>query len=154
MLATWSICGLTERNVLGFPWVANPDITGCNGGMIPAGVDHLLGQLSFLRLVLVLQYGQYRSRKKKGGQKLTCKTNIEKVVFSPSRPKLFCASSTSFSNSRTAYSRVVRVSSTSSTIRTFLPIKLAISNELKSSHCVRVTLVPGTSSGSSRPRFS
>lgn len=60
----------------------------------------------------------------------------------------------SFSSSRTAYSSVVRVSSTSSTIKTFFPIRLAISNELRSNHCVRVTFVPGTSSGSSRPKSS
>ena len=76
------------------------------------------------------------------------------VVFSVVRPDLFVASSTSFCSSRTAYSRVVRVSSTSSTINTLLPIRLAISRLLRSSHCVRVTLVPICSSSTPVPSDS
>lgn len=68
-LAMWSIGILTERNVLGLPWVANPDITSCNSGMVPASGNHLLGQLSFLRLVLVLQNGQYQPIKIEGKPK-------------------------------------------------------------------------------------
>ena len=76
------------------------------------------------------------------------------LVFSPCLPSFCLVDSTSFSNSLTAYSRVVLVSSTSSTIKMFLPTRLAISRELRSSHCVRVTLVPGSSTGPSFPRFS
>ncbi|KAH0294577.1 hypothetical protein KCU62_g189, partial [Aureobasidium sp. EXF-3399] len=79
---------------------------------------------------------------------------MEKVVFSVVRPSFSVAASTSFCSSRTAYSRVVRVSSTSSTMRMFLPIRLAISRADRSSHCVRVTFVPGTSSGVSVPSVS
>ena len=79
---------------------------------------------------------------------------MQKRVFDPSLPNCFLAASTSFSNSFTAYSRVVRLSSTSSTIRTFFPTRFDISNELRSNHCVRVTLVPGSSTGPSVLRFS
>ncbi|KAL7350904.1 hypothetical protein ACKS0A_08523 [Histoplasma ohiense] len=85
---------------------------------------------------------------------LLCSTNTENVVVSPSLPNCCWATCTSFCNSRTAYSNVVRVSSTSSTINTFFPIRFAISSELRSSHCVRVTFVPSCSIWSSFPRFS
>ena len=84
----------------------------------------------------------------------TCKTKMLKRVFDPSLPSRCLAVSTSFSSSLTAYSRVVRVSSTSSTIRMFFPTRFDISSELRSSHCVRVTLVPGSSTGPPLPRSS
>lgn len=86
--------------------------------------------------------------------KPTWRTKIANVVFSPSLPSSFCAACTSFCNSRTAYSNVVRVSSTSSTIKTLFPIRFAISRELRSSHCVRVTFVPGVSTTPPLPRSS
>jgi hypothetical protein len=79
---------------------------------------------------------------------------MKNCVFSADRPSCVLASWTSFSSSRTAYSSVVLVSSTSSTINTFFPIRFAISRLLRSSHCVLVTLVPGSSSGPSVPSFS
>jgi hypothetical protein len=84
----------------------------------------------------------------------TWRTKIANVVFSPSLPSSFCACCTSFCSSRTAYSSVVRVSSTSSTIKTLFPIRFAISRELRSSHCVRVTFVPGCSTTPPLPRSS
>ena len=75
-------------------------------------------------------------------------------VLSPSLPSFLRVASTSFSSSLTAYSSVVLVSSTSSTINMFLPTRLDISSELRSSHCVRLTLVPGSSIGPSFPKFS
>ena len=75
-------------------------------------------------------------------------------VFSSDLPSFCLADSTSFSNSLTAYSNVVLVSSTSSTISMFFPTRFAISSELRSSHWVRVTFVPGCSTGPSFPRFS
>ena len=42
------------KNILGLPWVANPDIPSRDGGMIPASGHHFLWQLPFLRLVFVL----------------------------------------------------------------------------------------------------
>ena len=79
---------------------------------------------------------------------------MKNLVVSPVLPSCRVAASTSFSSSLTAYSSVVLVSSTSSTIKMFLPTRLDICRELRSSHCVRVTLVPGSSSGSSCPIFS
>ena len=76
------------------------------------------------------------------------------LVLSPSLPSFLRAFSTSFSSSRTAYSNVVLVSSTSSTINMFLPTRVDISSELRSSHWVRLILVPGSSTGPSFPRFS
>ena len=84
----------------------------------------------------------------------TCSTKMLNLVFSPVLPSCRVACSTSFSSSLTAYSKVVRVSSTSSTMRILFPIRLAISSELRSSHWVRVTFVPGASSGPSVPNFS
>lgn len=147
-------------NLLGFPRVADPHVVGRDRGVVTTSLHHIRGQSALLRLVLVLW-----GRKKQNvsmqapmymrvSREHTCRTKTKKLVFSPSRPSCFCACSTSFSSSRTAYSSVVRVSSTSSTMRMFLPIRLAISRELRSNHCVRVTLVPGTSSASPRPRSS
>lgn len=70
-----------------------------------------------------------------------------KFVFplSPVLPAASRAASTSFISSLTAYSSVVLVSSTSSTIKMFFPISVAISRLERSSHCVRVTFVPGCS---------
>lgn len=65
---------------------------------------------------------------------LTWRTKMLNLVFSSPRPSLCRAASTSFSNSLTAYSKVVRVSSTSSTINMFLPTKSDISREERSSH--------------------
>ena len=91
---------------------------------------------------------------RKPEQSLTWRTKMLNLVFSSPRPSFCLAISTSFSNSLTAYSKVVRVSSTSSTISMFLPTKLDISREERSSHWVRVTLVPGSSTGPFLPRFS
>ena len=84
----------------------------------------------------------------------TCRTNILNLAFSPLPPMLSRAVSTSFSSSLTAYSSVVLVSSTSSTIKMFFPTRLDISREERSSHCVRVTIVPASSTGPSLPKFS
>lgn len=86
---------------------------------------------------------------------LTCSTKTQNCVSpagfsSPASASSRCrAASTSLRSSRTAYSSVVRVSSTSSTIRMFLPTRLRISSELRSSHWVRVTRVPGASTAGS-----
>lgn len=40
--------------VLSFPRIADPNIFSCDRGMIPARLHHVFGQLSLLRLVLVL----------------------------------------------------------------------------------------------------
>lgn len=40
--------------VLSLPRIADPNISSCDGGMIPARLHHVCGQLSLLRLVLVL----------------------------------------------------------------------------------------------------
>lgn len=93
---------------------------------------------------------QYMSKEqdKRVERKPTCSTKILNLV-SPPPPGIFLlAASTSFCNSLTAYSSVVRVSSTSSTINMFLPTRLDISSVDKSSHWVRVTFVPGASTGS------
>ena len=139
-------------HLLGLPWIANPHIFGGQRCVV-IFLHHVLGQLALLGLVLVLLRISKTIHNPRKGQR-TWSTKTKKLVFSLSRPNCFCAVSTSFWSSLTAYSSVVRVSSTSSTMRMSFPIRLFISNELRSSHCVRVTLVPGTSSGSPRPKSS
>jgi hypothetical protein len=88
----------------------------------------------------------------RSGRIPTCRTKMLNSVLGWSPPRRCLAASTSFSSSLTAYSRVVRVSSTSSTIRMRLPTRLDISpREVMSNHWVRVTLVPGASTWPSLP---
>ena len=94
---------------------------------------------------------QAEEEKEKWSVKLTCSTKMLNLVSGP--PPIFLrAVSTSFCNSLTAYSNVVLVSSTSSTMSMFLPTRFDISSEERSSHCVRVTFVPGASVGSAGSR--
>lgn len=134
------------------PRITDPYVQYCPGRQIPFIVHHVLRQVTLLGLVLVLMSccvssAQKRSKDHCGPREtLTCRTKTLNWVFSPD-PSLSAAAWTSFWSSLTAYSSVVRVSSTSSTIKTFLPTRLAISSDDRSSHCVRVTLVPGVSTG-------
>lgn len=43
-----------EGNVLSLPRVANPDIIGGDGGVVPAALHHISRQNTLLGLVLVL----------------------------------------------------------------------------------------------------
>lgn len=104
---------------------------------------------SLCPLIFIFRFSfSIQENQRQESQRLTCSTKIQKRVSaasSPSFPNRRRAASTSFRSSRTAYSSVVRVSSTSSTIKIFLPTRLRISSELRSNHCVRVTRVPGAS---------
>lgn len=161
-----------KKIIRSFPRIADPNICHRLRCQISPLINHVLRQLPFLRLILILRHrispnesslptssaesipapqNQSQRRRKQNSVKLTCSTKMLNFVAAPP-PIFFRAVSTSFCNSVTAYSNVVRVSSTSSTMRIFLPTRFDISSADRSSHCVRVILVPGVSVGSAGSR--
>lgn len=132
-------------NICCLPWITNPNISNRSCGEVAILVKHFLRKRCLLFFNLILNTGNESDGIDRVARH-TCKTNTEKTVFFPFPPSVCRATSMSFSSSLTAYPSVVRVSSISSTIKICLPTRFCISPRLlKSSHCVRVTLVPGCS---------
>ena len=159
-----------------FPWITDPYISRGLSSEVSIRGEHVGWKVALFGFVFVLCKSSdqlradlelplfllqnVRLKRGRGGQnrrgnlRLTCSTKMLNFaggmsfnsVPAFSATRRFLTASTSFSNSRTAYSSVVLVSSTSSTIKTFLPTRSTMLPKLlKSSHCVRVTFVPGCS---------